>query len=106
MKDLIYKVENNVGYLDKLMSTRIIELDAQIEALTNKRDNMRKELRDVMLEHGITDINLDDKLIFHLVPEGDVETFDKKKFRSENPDLYDKYAGFRKREAYITARKK
>jgi len=95
--------------LHKSAVETIIEIENNIKKYSNMRDEYRLTLLKGMEEHGITDI-LDEDTGLHIhynEAKSDLETFDKKQFRKEQPDIYDQYVTFTgKKSAYLTVTRK
>lgn len=95
--------------LHKSAVETIIEIENNLKKYSDMRDEYRGALLKGMEENGITDI-LDEDSGLHIhynEAKMDLETFDKKQFRKEEPDMYDKYVTFTgKKSAYLTVTRK
>jgi len=95
--------------LHKSAVETIIEIEEKLKEYTDMRDEYRSILLKGMEEKGITDI-LDEESGLHIhynEAKESLETFDKKQFRKEEPDMYDKYVTFTgKKSAYLTVTRK
>lgn len=91
----------------ELVSARdqIVQFERQIEKIKLAQDKLRAFLLESMDKFGIKKIENDDITITRIA-DTDVEYFNKKKFREENPDLYDKYVSIRPKKGYISMRLK
>lgn len=70
---------------------KIISLEKQAKEIKRQQDSMKAEILDAMQKYGV--VKLDNEFLkIALVPEHDAERFDSKKFKEENPDVYDLYA--------------
>ena len=70
---------------------RIISLERQAKEIKKQQDSMKNEILDAMQKYGV--LNIDNEFLkIAFVPEHDAERFDSKKFKEENPDVYDLYA--------------
>lgn len=107
MNELIV-VQNNVPVLENESAEMLIDLDNKIKKLTDIRDDIRSRIKNEMEDKGIKQIiNEPNNLIITFTPEDKfVQTFDKKTFRKENPDMYDKYVIFTTKASFITMRQK
>ena len=104
MNDLVI-INNDKPAIKKSVAEVIIETEEAIRKYSEVRDAYRESILEAMLEHGITDIKDEASGInIHLnEARDDIEVFDKKRFRAEDPDGYDKYVNFNgHKNAYIT----
>ena len=70
---------------------KIISLEKQAKEIKKQQDNMKNEILEAMQKNGV--IKIDNEFLkIAFVPEHDAEKFDSKKFKEENPDIYDLYA--------------
>jgi hypothetical protein len=104
MNDLII-IPGERPSLQKSAIETIIEIEDKLKEYTAMRDEYRAILMKAMEEKGITDI-LDEETGLHIhynEAKKNLENFDKKQFREENPDVYDMYVTFTgKKSAYLT----
>lgn len=70
---------------------RIISLEKQAKEIKKQQDSMKNEILEAMQKYGVLKID-NEFLKIAFVPEHDAERFDSKKFKEENPDVYDLYA--------------
>jgi len=108
MNDLVI-IPGDKPALKKSAVATIIEIEDKLKEYTAMRDEYRAILLKAMEEKGITDI-LDEETGLHIhynEAKDSLETFDKKQFRKEEPDMYDKYVTFTgKKSAYLTVTQK
>ena len=86
----LIKVENDIAILDEDTSIKIAEFETQMKALAEKQEEIKNAILNEMESKGIIKIETDALSITYIAPT-DRETFDKKTFREEHPDLYDEY---------------
>lgn len=85
----LIKVEN--GYvLDKQSIEEIREVEKLAKAVKQRQDNIKAELLKVMEQNEIIKFENEDLLINYIAPSTR-ETFDAKKLKEDNQDLYDLY---------------
>lgn len=89
MKNLI-KLRNDVALLDPDVSAKIADFERQVRAIKEQEDDLKKAIMDEMETKGIIKVETEDLLISY-VAKTDREKFDSKKFRKDNPDLFDEY---------------
>ena len=89
---MLIAVENGLSVLDAEVSKKIADFERQIKALEEQEKALREAVKKEMEEKGI--IKLEDAVnglsITYVAPYYK-EAFDSKKFRADNPDLYDEY---------------
>ena len=94
MKELI-KIENGISILDMGASNKIAEFERQIKLIKEAEEALKEMIKAEMEAKGI--LKLKDETngmtISYIAPT-DRETFDSKKFKAENPDMYDEYVKF------------
>lgn len=78
------------GLLNPEISNKIAEFEKKIKKLKKQEDLLKQSIMVEMEAKGIVKIENDDLLISY-VASTDRETFDSKKLREDNPDLYDEY---------------
>ena len=88
-KELIV-FKDDVSYLSESASFDLVTLDKEINRLTAMRDELKANLLREMEERGIIRLESDEVAVTYIQP-ADRESFDSKKFRADNPDLYDSY---------------
>lgn len=85
----VIKVES--GYvLDKQSIEEIREVEKLAKAVKQRQDNIKAELLKAMEQNGIIKFENEDLLINYIAPTTR-ETFDAKKLKEDNQDLYDLY---------------
>lgn len=86
----LIKVENDLTILDLEVSNKIAEFERQLKTIKEQEDELKKAILEEMEAKNIIKIESDDLMISYIAPT-DRETFDSKKFKAENQDLYDEY---------------
>ena len=86
----LIKIENDIAILDEKVSKDIAEFETQMKALAEKEEELKAAILNEMENKGIIKVETDTLTITYIGPT-DRETFDKKTFREEHPDLYDNY---------------
>lgn len=89
MNDLILNI-NGVPVLDGGTVSKIAEFESKVKEIKAKEDELKAEILKEMEEKGILKIDNDEMTISYIAATGR-ETFDSKKFRKDNPDMYDEY---------------
>jgi regulator of replication initiation timing len=89
MGELI-KVENGTAVLNAEAVNKIAEFENAMKKLKQAEDQLKKEILGEMEEKNILKIENETMTISYIASTGR-ETFDSKKFRADNPDLYDEY---------------
>lgn len=69
---------------------KIISIEKEISRLKAVQDELKKSLLAEMEAKGLIKVETDNLVISYIAPS-DRETFDSKRFRDDNPDLYDEY---------------
>lgn len=69
---------------------KIISIEKEISRLKTVQDELKKSLLAEMEAKGLIKVETDNLVISYIAPS-DRETFDSKRFRDDNPDLYDEY---------------
>lgn len=82
-------------YKDEVMLTteatnRIAELERTIAELKKMQDEVKKAIIEEMEQKGVVKLDNDVITITYIAPT-DREAFDSKKFKEEQPDMYDEY---------------
>lgn len=90
MNNIIERTGSDVTFSEEVCE-RIISLEKQAKEINRQQDNMKAEILEAMQKNGVIKID-NDFLKITFVPEHDAEKFDSKKFKEENPDVYDLYA--------------
>ena len=89
MGELI-KIESGTAILDAEAVRKIAEFEDTMNKLKQAEDKLKKDILAEMEEKNILKIENDTMTISYIGATGR-ETFNSKKFRSDNPDLYDEY---------------
>ena len=91
MADLI-KIENGNSILDTTVSNQIAEFERQMKVIKEQEENLKEAIRAEMEARGILKIEdeTNGMTITYVAPTTR-ETFDSKKFKADNPDMYDDY---------------
>ena len=89
MTDLI-KIENGISILDIETSNKIAEFERQIKLIEEQEKALKEAIRAEMEAKGILKIETNGMTISYIAPSYR-EAFDSKKFKAENPDMYDEY---------------
>ena len=89
MAELI-KIESGTAILDAEAVRKIAEFEDAMKKLKQTEDKLKKEILSEMEEKNILKIENDTMTISYIGATGR-ETFNSKKFRADNPDLYDEY---------------
>lgn len=89
----LIKVENEIGILDTEVSKKVAEFEKAIKEIKEKEEELKQNILTEMENKNILKLETDDLTITYIAP-AEKETFDSKKFREENPDLYDEYVKF------------
>ena len=90
MNNIIQRTGSDVTFSEEVCE-RIISLEKQAKEIKKQQDIMKNEILDAMQKYGV--LKFDNELLkIAFIPEHDAEKFDSKKFKEENPDVYDMYA--------------
>ena len=99
MNNIIERSGADVVFSEEVCE-KIISLEKQAKEIKKQQDNMKNEILEAMQKNGV--IKFDNEFLkIAFVPEHDAEKFDSKKFKEENPDIYDMYAKISKVKASI-----
>lgn len=90
MDNKIITVESGIYNLDADFEKQLIEYKQTIDALKRQADAMEDQIKLAMEQYGLVKIETPSFLI-NYIAQTDRETFDSKKFKADNPDLYDEY---------------
>lgn len=91
MNELI-KIENGNSLLNADVSNKIAEFERQIKLIEEQEKALKEAIRAEMEAKGI--LKVEDKtngMTISYVAPTYRETFDSKKFKADNPDMYDEY---------------
>lgn len=103
--DDIIRIEDGNAILSPGAAARFAEFERQAKAIKKAEDELKKSVLAAMERHNV--IKLDtDELSISYVAATERETFDTKRFRSENPDTYDDYVRFSKVKPSVRIRLK
>lgn len=89
----LIKVENEIGILDTEVSKKVAEFEKALKEIKEKEEKLKQNILSEMESKNILKLETDDLTITYIAP-AERETFDSKKFREENSDLYDEYVKF------------
>lgn len=89
----LIKVENEIGILDTEVSKKVAEFEKALKEIKEKEEKLKQNILSEMEIKNILKLETDDLTITYIAP-AERETFDSKKFREENSDLYDEYVKF------------
>lgn len=89
----LIKVENEIGILDTEVSKKVAEFEKAIKEIKEKEEELKQNILTEMESKNILKLVSDDLTITYIAP-AERETFDSKKIREENSDLYDEYVKF------------
>lgn len=90
MENRIITVDSEIYNLDKDFERQLIQFKQTIEEIEKKAKEMEEQIKSAMEQNGIVKIETDSIIINYIAPT-DRETFDTKKFKTDNPDIYDEY---------------
>lgn len=88
-KELIV-TRNEVPVLSQDISVKLLEIEKSIKVLEETKKDLRDKLLEEMSDKGIIKLE-NDELSITMKEAYDRESFDKKQFKKDNPDLYDSY---------------
>ena len=86
----LIKIENGLEVATQQLVDEALEIKYLEDKLKAKKDNLTLTLLEEMKTKGIKRIETPDVVISY-IDETTRETLDSKRFRTENPDLYDEY---------------
>ena len=91
MADLI-KIENGTSLLDLAVSKKIADFEWAIKQLKEQEEELKEAIRAEMEAKGILKIEdeTNGMTISYIAPTCR-ETFDSKRFKADNPDMFDEY---------------
>ena len=88
--DALVQMADGVAVLLPSASAMLAQLEREAKAIEDRQKELKKRIMAEMEKHGIIKIDTDDLTITY-VAQTTREQFDGKKFRADNPDLYDEY---------------
>ena len=86
----LIKVYGEAAILDGTTAKHIAKIEKMAKEIKAKEDELKKAILTEMESKGIIKLETDELTISY-VAATDRETFDSKKLRADNPDLYDEY---------------
>lgn len=86
-------VEN--GSITKEATQMIVDLEKKAKEIKEAQDLLKAKLLEAMEQNEIKKIESEELTITYVAPT-ERESFDSKKFRDDNPDMYDDYVKFSK----------
>ena len=88
----VIKIENGISILDMEVSQKIVEFERQIKLIKEAEDALKEMIKAEMEARGILKVEdeTNGMTISYVAPTSR-ETFDSKKFKADNPDMYDEY---------------
>ncbi len=89
----LIKVENEIGVLDTEVSRKVAEFEKALKEIKEKEEELKQNILIEMEKKNILKLETDTLSVTYIAPT-ERETFDSKKFREDNPDLYDEYVKF------------
>ena len=89
MNEMI-QIKGGVAVLENDADTMLAELEQKLKALKEVEEEIKKQIISEMEDKGLIKVETE-RIIISYVASTDRESFDSKKFRSDNPDLYDSY---------------
>ena len=98
-KPVLVTVEN-ITLLNPEVSMALAKFEKQAKEIKAKQDELKQRILEEMEAQGIIKVETDDLTITYVAPTSR-ETFDSKKFRKDNPDLYDEYVSISSVKASI-----
>ena len=93
------------GELHPSTAQRLAALDENIRILKETYDELKAAIQAEMEKRNILKLDTDE-IAIRYIAETDTESFDKARFKKENPDLYDEYITMKPRAAYVTIKVK
>lgn len=89
----LIKVENGIGILDTEVSKKVAEFEKALKEIKEKEEELKQNILSEMESKNILKLETDSLTVTYIAP-AERETFDSKRFREDNPDLYDEYVKF------------
>lgn len=100
MEDEIIHIDGAGYELDATARLSIISLEEECKHLMELRDKWRNRLLAEMEARGIAKLECDGLSVSYIAPI-DRETFDKKRFKADHPELHDEYVTMKPVKASI-----
>ena len=88
--DKLIKIEQDTALLNPEVARQLAMFEKMASEIADKQKEIKQKILAEMEEHGILKIETDELSISY-VASYDKEAFDGKKFKKDNPDLYDQY---------------
>ena len=79
--------------LSERATQNIVAIEKELKTIQEREKDLKQALLEQMKENGVKKIDTPELCITYIEPT-DREKFNSKKFREENPDMYDKYVSF------------
>lgn len=89
MNNIIERTGSDVTFSEEVCE-KIVSLEKQAKEIKRQQESMKAEILDAMQKYGVLKIE-NEMLKIAYISEHDAEKFDSKKFKEENPDIYDSY---------------
>lgn len=99
MNELI-RMEHGNAVLDSYTAMKIAYIEKEMKAMKEEYDKVKEAVLKEMEANGVIKITTPDLVITYVAPT-DRENFDKKKFRSDHPSVYDDYVSMGKVKASV-----
>ena len=99
MNDLI-TYENGNYILKQGVGRRLAEYEKIIKRLKEQEDDLKNRIMSAMEEYGVIKIETEDVTVSYIAATAK-ESFDSKKLKKDNPDLYDEYCNLKPVKASI-----
>lgn len=90
----LVKRQGNSSIVDAKIEEAFIVLVKEQEMIEASLEKLKEQIKAAMCERGIVALKTD-RLHISYVQASERETFDKKRFQAEMPDLYDEYVEFK-----------
>ena len=89
----LIKIENGIGILNAEVSKNIAKFEKALKEIKEKEEESKQSILSEMESKNILKLETDSLTVTYIAP-AERETFDSKRFREDNPDLYDEYVKF------------
>lgn len=89
----LIKIENGIGILNAEVSKNITKFEKALKEIKEKEEELKQSILSEMESKNILKLETDSLTVTYIAP-AERETFDSKRFREDNPDLYDEYVKF------------
>lgn len=89
----LIKIENGIGILNAEVSKNIAKFEKALKEIKEKKEELKQSILSEMESKNILKLETDSLTVTYIAP-AERETFDSKRFREDNPDLYDEYVKF------------